>query len=57
MDKPGASPDRIMQQLTEHDLVPEEWGGDVICIPVSAKTHQGIDKVLESINLVAKCLN
>lgn len=56
MDKPGASPDRIMQQLTEHDLVPEEWGGDVICIPVSAKTHQGIDKVLESINLVAQML-
>ena len=56
MDKPGASPDKIMQQLTEHDLVPEEWGGDVICIPVSAKTHQGIDKVLESINLVAEML-
>lgn len=56
MDKPDASPDRIMQQLTEHDLVPEEWGGDVICIPVSAKTHQGIDKVLESINLVAEML-
>lgn len=56
MDKPGASPDRIMQQLTEHDLVPEEWGGDVICIPVSAKAHQGIDKVLESINLVAEML-
>ena len=56
MDKPGASPDRIMQQLTEYDLVPEEWGGDVICIPVSAKQHQGIDKVLESINLVAEML-
>ncbi len=56
MDKPGASPDRIMQQLTEYDLVPEEWGGDVICIPVSAKQHQGIDKVLESISLVADML-
>ena len=56
MDKPGASPDKIMQQLTEYDLVPEEWGGDVICIPVSAKNHQGIDKVLESINLVADML-
>ena len=56
MDKPGASPDRIMQQLTEYDLVPEEWGGDVICIPVSAKQHQGIDKVLESISLVAEML-
>ena len=54
MDKPGASPDRIMQQLTEYDLVPEEWGGDVICVPVSAKTGQGIDKLLESILLVAE---
>ncbi len=56
MDKPGASPDKIMQQLTEHELVPEEWGGDVICIPVSAKMHQGIDKVLDAINLVAEML-
>lgn len=56
MDKPGASPDKIMQQLTEHELVPEEWGGDVICIPVSAKNRQGIDKVLDSINLVAEML-
>lgn len=56
MDKPGASPDKIMQQLTEHELVPEEWGGDVICIPVSAKMRQGIDKVLDAINLVAEML-
>ena len=54
MDKPGANPDRIMQQLTEYELVPEEWGGDTICVPVSAKTHQGIDKLLESILLVAE---
>ncbi len=54
MDRPGANPDRIMQQLTEHSLVPEEWGGDVICVPVSAKTHDGIDKLLESILLVAE---
>ena len=54
MDRPGANPDRIMQQLTEHSLVPEEWGGDVICVPVSAKTHMGIDKLLESILLVAE---
>ena len=54
MDRPGANPDRIMQQLTEHSLVPEEWGGDVICVPVSAKTHEGIDKLLESILLVAE---
>ena len=54
MDRPGANPDKIMQQLTEHSLVPEEWGGDVICVPVSAKTHQGIDSLLESILLVAE---
>ena len=54
MDKPEANPDRIMQQLTEHSLVPEEWGGDVICVPVSAKTHMGIDKLLENILLVAE---
>ena len=54
MDKPGANPDRIMQQLTEHGLVPEEWGGETICVPVSAKTHEGIDSLLESILLVAE---
>lgn len=54
MDKEGANPDRIMQQLTEHELVPEEWGGDVICVPVSAKTKMGIDKLLETILLVAE---
>ncbi|MCR4594287.1 MAG: translation initiation factor IF-2 [Clostridiales bacterium] len=54
MDKADASVDRIMQQLTEHDLVPEEWGGDIICVPVSAKTHMGIDKLLENILLVAE---
>ncbi|MBR7132371.1 MAG: translation initiation factor IF-2 [Clostridia bacterium] len=56
MDKPEANPDRIMQQLTEHELVPEEWGGDVICVPVSAKTHMGIDKLLENILLVAEMM-
>ncbi len=54
MDRDGANPDKIMQQLTEHSLVPEEWGGDVICVPVSAKTHMNIDKLLESILLVAE---
>ncbi len=54
MDKPEANPDRILQQLTEHELVPEEWGGDVICVPVSAKTHMGIDKLLENVLLVAE---
>lgn len=56
MDKPEANPDRILQQLTEHSLVPEEWGGDIICVPVSAKTHMGIDKLLENILLVADML-
>ncbi len=54
MDKEGANPDRILQQLTEHELVPEEWGGDVICVPVSAKTKMGIDKLLETILLIAE---
>ena len=54
MDKENANPDKIMQQLTEHELVPEEWGGNVICVPVSAKTKMGIDKLLETINLVAE---
>ena len=56
MDKPDANPDRIMQQLTEHSLVPEEWGGDIICVPVSAKNHTGIDKLLENILLVSEML-
>ncbi|MCM1543843.1 MAG: translation initiation factor IF-2 [Ruminococcus sp.] len=54
MDKEGANPDRIKQQLTEYSLVPEEWGGDTICVPVSAKTQMGIDQLLESITLVAE---
>ena len=54
MDKEGANPERIKQQLTEYSLVPEEWGGDTICVPVSAKTGEGIDSLLESILLVAE---
>ncbi len=54
MDKPTANPDKVMQELTEHELVPEEWGGDVICVPVSAKTKQGIDTLLEMIQLTAE---
>lgn len=54
MDKPGANPDTIKQQLTEYDIVPEEWGGDVPCIPVSAKTQQGIDDLLEMVLLTAE---
>ncbi len=56
MDKPEANPDVVKQQLTEHSLVPEEWGGDVICVPVSAKTGQGIDDVLQNILLVAEMM-
>ena len=56
MDKPEANPDRVLQQLTEHSLVPEKWGGDIICVPVSAKTHEGIDDLLESVLLVAEML-
>ena len=54
MDKPGTTVDKIMQQLTEHGLVPEEWGGAIICVPVSAKTHMNIDKLLENVLLTAE---
>ncbi len=53
MDKPGANPDNVKQQLTEHEIVPEEWGGDVPCIPISAKKQQGIEDLLEMVNLTA----
>lgn len=54
MDKHGANPDRIKQQLTEYELIPEEWGGETICVPVSAIKKEGIDKLLESVLLVAE---
>ncbi len=54
MDKPAANPDKVLQQLTEYELVPEEWGGETICVPVSALTRQGIDNLLESVLLVAE---
>ena len=53
MDKPAANPDLVKQQLTEYELVPEEWGGDVPCIPVSAHTKMGIEDLLEMIILTA----
>lgn len=56
MDKPGANPDHVKQQLAEHGLLPEEWGGDVIMVPVSAKQRQGIDDLLENILLVAEVM-
>ena len=53
MDKPEANPDHVKQQLTEYELIPEEWGGSTICVPVSAKSGEGIDTLLEMILLVA----
>ena len=53
IDKPGANPDRVLQQLTEHGLVPEDWGGDTIVVKVSALQGTGIDELLEYILLVA----
>ena len=54
MDKPTANPDRVKQQLTEYGLVTEEWGGDTICCPISAKTGEGIDTLLEMVVLTAE---
>ena len=54
MDKEGANPDRVKEELTKYGMVCEEWGGDVICVPVSAKTGEGIDDLLENILLVAE---
>ena len=54
MDKPTANPDQVKQELTKYELVPEEWGGDVICVPVSALTGMGIDDLLENVLLVAE---
>ena len=56
MDRAEADPDRVKQQLTEHELVPEEWGGETICVPVSAKTHMGLENLLEMVLLQADVL-
>ena len=56
-DKEGANPDLVKQQLTEYGVVPEEWGGDVPCIPVSAKKKEGIKDLLEMISLIAEMKN
>jgi len=53
IDKPNANVDRVKQQLSEHGLIPEDWGGDVVCVPVSAKEKTGLDTLLEMILLVA----
>ena len=54
MDKPTANPDKIKEQLTHHDLIPEEWGGDTVIVPISAKTGQGLDDLLEMVILTAE---
>ena len=56
MDRDTANPERVKQQLTEHGLVSEEWGGDTICVPVSAKTQMGLDSLLEMVLLEADVL-
>ena len=56
MDKPTADPDTVKQELTRYEVVPEEWGGDTICVPVSAKTGEGIDDLLENVLLMAEML-
>jgi len=56
MDMPGANPDRVKQQLAEYDLVCEEWGGETIMCPVSAKTGEGVDNLLENLTLQAEIL-
>ena len=54
MDKPTANAEKVKQELTEYDLVPEEWGGDVICVPISAKTGEGVDTLLEMLTVVSE---
>lgn len=56
VDKPEANPERVKQQLTEYGILPEEWGGDTICVPISAKNNQNIDKLLEMVLLVSDML-
>ena len=56
MDMPGANPDKVKQQLTEYELVPEEWGGETIVCPISAKTGEGVDELLEMLVLQSEML-
>ena len=57
IDKPGADPERVKRELSQYGLIPEEWGGDTIFVPVSAKTGQNIEELLENILLVAEILD
>ena len=54
IDKPGANPEKVMNEMASHDLTPEEWGGDVIYVNISAKTGEGVDKLLDSVQLVSE---
>lgn len=54
MDKPGANPERVMREMSEYGLTPDSWGGDTLFVPISAKTHEGIDKLLENLLLIAE---
>ena len=54
MDKPEADPDRVMREMSEHGLTPDSWGGDTLFVPISAKTHDGIDKLLENLLFIAE---
>ena len=56
IDKPGANPDRVKQELTQHGLIPEDWGGETVMVPVSAKTGQGVDELLEMIALQSELM-
>ena len=56
IDKPSANVDRVKQELTEYELIPEEWGGSTVCVPVSAHSHEGIDNLLEMILLTAEVM-
>ncbi|WP_457640132.1 translation initiation factor IF-2 [Persephonella sp.] len=57
IDKPGADPERVKRELSQYGLIPEEWGGDIIMVPVSAKTGQNVEELLENILLVAEILD
>ncbi|MCC2645360.1 MAG: translation initiation factor, partial [Burkholderiales bacterium] len=56
MDKPDANPEKVKQELTQHEVIPEDWGGDVICVPVSALKGEGIDNLLDAVLLQAEVL-
>ena len=56
IDKPSANIDRVKQELTEYELIPEDWGGSTICVPVSAHTGEGIEELLEMVLLTAEVM-